>query len=993
MTSDDAGSGSSEDVKLRSLRPSYIASEHRLYVSLLAQDIAGEKPSGNIAVSGAYGSGKSSVLEGLLAELDTKSIDAIQVSLATLNQSREALLEVSGEATLTAALEKEVVKRLLYSAKPSQIPRSRFSRIGSFRPWPAAGLAAVTSALVTGVAETFGVALPAEQIVAAQGWWGWLGPVLDFLSVGALAFAGQAVLSSFRLSEIAVGPATLSLDDKDGNYFDHFLDEIIYFFQRTKFRAVLFEDLDRFNDPGIFLALRELNNLLNSSQQVDQRVTFVYAIRDSSFVQAVGGADVEAGRDGLPDAHARHGADSAASDRAKFFDLIVPVVPFISHEVGADLLLEALDDLPKQLLPSRAVVTLAGRYFTDMRVILSIRNEFEVFATELLEKSTVRGLTADQLFAMVIYKHVHLDDFERIRTGESKLDAAVDRIRKAVVDMVAAADTAIAEVEDAIETGAGVDRRAMAAGERLLALLDIGLRFRGWGAVQTVAIDGTKPFERVDVSTRDFWIAMAESESPALRLQSPHGNLEVVAADVVTLLGADRNPKSWTSTQLQRDRQRLETLNEARAWMLNASFAELLAGPFPADKLTEGHTWMRVAEVCCEALGSGLPFDLMRAGYLDQNFALYTTKFHGKILSADARSYLMQYVDRHRSEPLFVLSGEDVDQILDRRGDALLNDRSALNVGIVDRLLETQATRLPMHLETPGQATEFLLTYLVNGRSGEEMLRRVASKRSDVLDVISSASRLSEAERRNALSVCLSALSGDLDYAVSTATSEALTHNLDEMPVLRSEVEPEVAVAISDLLTLNDLKVRDLSRVVQPLREEVASSGSFSISRSNLEVLTQRPGEVGLDTLGGLNDGVSRHLITNMPEYLAAVAESPAASIVDDPGNLDEVVRAIVDNEPSYLVAALDQLADGIAYDDLSAAPEAAYSDLAQAGTFKVSRANVAQYVDTVGAIDPALAARLATQRTIEVSNGSPDEEEEASRQRLAKLIVNFGSS
>lgn len=988
MTTDDARPAPSVNLELKSLRPRFVEAEHGLYVSLLVTDITGSEPSQNIAVSGAYGSGKSSVLAGLLVELEARSIDAIQVTLATLNQSREALLEVSGEATLTSALEKEVVKRLLYSAKPTQIPRSRFNRIGGFRPWASAGVATVTGVLVTGVAETFGVSLPMDQLAAAQDWWGWTAPALDLLSVGALTFAGQAALAPFKLSQIAVGPATLSLDDKDGNYFDHFLDEIIYFFQRTKIRVVLFEDLDRFNDPGIFLALRELNNLLNSSQQVKQQVTFVYAIRDSLFVQAIESADGLKDDSTLPDAHARYGADSAASDRAKFFDLIVPVVPFISHEVAADLLLTALRDVPNRLMPSRALVVLAGRHFTDMRVILSIRNEFEVFAAELLEKSAVRGLTPDQLFAMVVYKHIHLDDFERIRTGESKLDDAIDRIRTAVVDMVSASDAAIAEVEDVIDSGAGIDRRAQSAGERLLAQLDVGLRFRGWGPVQTVTVDGTKAFPRAEVASREFWLALAGSDQPVLRLQSAHGGHEVAAEDVATLLGADRNPKAWTRSQLQRDRQRLAALKEARAWLVSATFAELLAGPFPAASLGEGQAWTRVGEVCGDALGFGLPFQLIRAGYLDQNFALYTTKFHGAILSADARSYLMQYADRHRSEPLFALTGEDVDEIVARRGDALLNDPSALNVAIVDRLLETQPTRLPLLLETTGQATEFLVTYLASGQSGDALLRRVASKRSDILDVVSSTSGLSEAERRKALSVCLSALSSDLDYSVSATTSEALSTGWEQMDVLRSGVDPKVAVAISDLLASNELRLGDLSIVAEPLRTTVASVGAFVICRTNLEALTDRTGEIGLDTLGGLDDGVGRHLIADMPEYLSAVREDPTASIVDDPRNLDEVVRAIVDNDPSDLGAALGLLREGVIYDDLAIAPETAYADLARAGAFAATRANLTQYLEAVGAIDAALAARLEAIRVIEISQGAPDAEEESARHKLATQIV-----
>ena len=956
------------------------------------KDIKGQAPSQNIAVSGAYGSGKSSVLEGLLAELKTESILAIQVSLATLNQSRQALLQVSGEPTLTSALEKEVVKRLLYSVKPADIPRSRFHRIGGFRLWPAVGLAAVISAFVVGAAKTFDVQLPADRIAAAQEWWGWLAPVLDFLSVGVLVFFAQAALSSFRLSQIAVGPATLSLDDKDGNYFDHYLDEIIYFFERTKIRVVLFEDLDRFNDPGIYLALRELNNLLNSSQQIktENRVTFVYAIRDSLFVETLGSGTREADADAeLPDAHARHGADSAASDRAKFFDLIVPVVPFISHEVAADLLLSTLSDLPDQWMPSQRLVGLVGRHFTDMRVILSIRNEFEVFANELLANSAVRGLLADQLFAMVVYKHVHLDDFERIRTGESRLDAAVDRIRSTAADLVSMSDTAIAETENAIETDQGIDRRAKTVGDRLLGHLDVSIRIAGQGPAQTFIV-GEKTFERAEVPTKDFWTAMAETGSPALRVITPNRAFNVPADDVVTLLGDSQNLATWTRSEVELDRQRLTVLKKARAWLLTASFAELLAGPFPPATLRPDHTWSEVADACAEAIGEGLPYELIRTGYLDQNFALYTTKFYGAILSAAARSYLMQYVDRHRNEPLFTLSPEDVDQILELRGDALLDDASALNVAIVDRLLEMGASRIPVLLETAGQATDFLLTYLANGHYGEELLRRIASERSDILDVIAAASSLSEADRRNALSTCLSSLAGDVDYAVAQTTADVLARGLDEMAVLQTEVDPHTAAAIASLLGANSLNIRDLSRVVEPLRGVVASAGCFLISRANLEAISPGMDGIGLDTLDGLEDGVGRHLIANMPDYLAALREPPSASIVDEPKNLDEVVRAIVDTEPTYLLPALEALPPGLVYDDLTAAPETAYPDLASAAAFAVTIPNVDRYWEIVGQIDEALAGLLTKVKTITVTEDEADKDD-SRRLEFASILVRSG--
>ena len=52
--------------------------------------------------------------------------------------------------------------------------------------------------------------------------------------------------------------------------FNAYLDEIVYFFETTKYDVVVFEDLDRFvNKDIIFYKLRELNTILNNSRCLD----------------------------------------------------------------------------------------------------------------------------------------------------------------------------------------------------------------------------------------------------------------------------------------------------------------------------------------------------------------------------------------------------------------------------------------------------------------------------------------------------------------------------------------------------------------------------------------------------------------------------------------------------------------------------------------------------------------------------------------------------
>ncbi len=69
------------------------------------------------------------------------------------------------------------------------------------------------------------------------------------------------------------------------------------------------------------------------------------------------------------------------------------------------------------------LVDLVGRHIVDMRLLTNVRNEYVVFAARLITaKQGVPQLRADAVFAMMVYKNIHLGDFEQIALGRSDLD-------------------------------------------------------------------------------------------------------------------------------------------------------------------------------------------------------------------------------------------------------------------------------------------------------------------------------------------------------------------------------------------------------------------------------------------------------------------------------------------------------------------------------------------------------------------------------------------
>lgn len=112
-----------------------------------------------------------------------------------------------------------------------------------------------------------------KKIEVAGGKFGLKGMVSNsiFLAfcVGILAIIARTyrlVLFRFKVNEVKLPAETVLKNSETAaeTVFNKNMDEIVYFFEETKYRIVFFEDLDRLEDPSIFIHLRELNILLNN---------------------------------------------------------------------------------------------------------------------------------------------------------------------------------------------------------------------------------------------------------------------------------------------------------------------------------------------------------------------------------------------------------------------------------------------------------------------------------------------------------------------------------------------------------------------------------------------------------------------------------------------------------------------------------------------------------------------------------------------------------
>lgn len=968
----------------RTLQPTYDPVLHGGYVSRLIGGISSNPRCRNIALAGTYGSGKSSILQGFQLELNKSDIRAIQVSLTAVGASREELLKATGEETLTAALEKDVVKHLLYSAAPDQLPLSRVDRIRAPQRRLTVSAALLASAVLTGAATMSSLEPPFVRLFTEERSLDWAGWTVVFALLAALFVpVANWLLTRARLKELSVGPAKIAIDQEATSYFDRYLDELVYFFQETGTRVVIFEDLERFNDPGIFHALRELNALLNNAAGIEW-VTFVYAIRDSLFDRTPE----------PPDAADRAGVDTPASDRAKFFDLIVPIAPFISHEVSADLLLGVLAELPKRDMPSKDLIRLAGRHFTDMRVLHSIRYEYGVLLDELLHKSQVTGLSPDGLFAMVLFKHANLKDYEQIRTGQSKLDNLVTCIGSAEGRLVEALDRKIAATRNDLETYGGLAGRCANAGERLLAALNrLGRMSHNGGTVTQLAVGSpNQRFTAAQVNQLTFWRALAARPAADLTVSLTSGTLVVHPEELPWILGDEHPIDTWLNEGREVTQEELDAALRHRSRLLASSLAQrttdaTLSARWPGEDVQPED---RMPELAAKELGGGLALDLVQHGYLDHNFPLYTTTYYGAFVSASARSFILQVADRHRYAPLFELdAATDVDVILERVGEGFLDTPSALNVAVFDRLIEDPRLDVALARLTSGvsdQAVGFVETYLTTGSSPRGLVERLAPMWADVLSVLGKSARISNESRRDLLDAALGELSVGIDYRLGEDERAFIQQHLSQLAVLKRHLEEHQATALARTLASHRISVESLKDVPTATRLAVISHHAFAINRANLAAITTARTSVGIDSIAAKAPDVVGHLLSDVSTYLQVLGDSkPPAHSVDNPERLLDVLQLAEGLPAEQLDQLLARARRDAILGDLSGAPESALPSLARAKRFTASAANLVAYTTSVGSVDAALAMFLSRVRRIQDADQATNDQ----RLGLVEAIVN----
>ena len=353
----------------------------------------------NVGITSQYGAGKSTIVQSYLERHKDKNV--VYVSLPCFNEvqlkNEEADDNVELDGDVLSNIEQKLLNQIITQVDSRKIPRTNFTHKIVLPKWQ---LKLDLLAIGVFIIGTFILLLSTNERI-----WNCLQSIMQadtitlilITSVFFVAFSVIiALVQVFQwqynlgfIRSITIKNNKFDLSDIKKRTFDQYINELSYVLNTAQIDIVCFEDVDRFNNVLIFEKLREINFIVNHDKANKKKIMFLYLIKDQLF---------------------------EARNRTKFFDFIIPIVPFI----GGSNSFEKMRELFETEEISNHMISLSSIYVDDMRLLNNIYNEYIVYKNRInitLEQPEEK----ERLLAIIMYKNLFPQDFAKLEKREGYL--------------------------------------------------------------------------------------------------------------------------------------------------------------------------------------------------------------------------------------------------------------------------------------------------------------------------------------------------------------------------------------------------------------------------------------------------------------------------------------------------------------------------------------------------------------------------------------------
>lgn len=676
----------------------------------------------NIALTGSYGSGKSSVIRSY--ENIHKERTFIHISLARFEEQGQSVSDSSDRTRIVNILEGKIINQLLHQIPEKRLPPS-YAQLQDKIPW-GYHLLVVLAILALTISGIYVFQFQKWCSTVSNLAESWIKPLLlittnpygRLIGIGfLLILLGSGMFYILRTYPFRIlfkkvdlkGLVGIELfNAEEDTYFDKYLHNVLYLFDQADADAIIFEDLDRYDVTLIFEKLREISDLAYSREKQGLRqgkkpLRFFYLIRDDVFT---------------------------APDRSKFFDFIIPVVPVVDASNSCDQLLQRFKEAGFEGLFNKRFLQDVSLYLGDMRLVSNIVNEYIVYRGRL----SGSGLTTkpDRQLAMVIYKNLYPGDFDLLQKGRGYVYALFEQKKRLQEERKAQLDPKIQELHRQLEN---------AKNESLKSIDDLNALYFPLSE-SGITIDGvnTSNFSRTELVRRILEKPDAVEFTYYDHYYSSYWSKHTTSLDVVSKRAEMEANAEYAQRKrnieyqdIQRQKKitvELRRLQTTQTELSTMNLRELLLcfEPDEDDAFWSPELPPYEPENYLSKIQNSKNFCLLkyliRNGYIDENYAAYVSYFYPNSLTAQDRNFLLSIADRISLAQEYHLDRPDA--VLERLEEADFSLREVRNFDLLAYLLRNNDSKLSTFLQSSTNdlsAYHFFAAFWRTGRRSTRAFR------------------------------------------------------------------------------------------------------------------------------------------------------------------------------------------------------------------------------------------------------------------------------
>lgn len=641
----------------------------------------------NIAISGAYGAGKSSILETYKSK--NPNIKFIHISLAHFESANtysnsESLNTGSKQNNLDsnnhieAVLEGKILNQLIHQINPTQIPQTQFKVKQTVS----------LKEIILNVSGITKFLILTAYIANFSTWckfiWNFVLTLkikiliyflmftttsVAFLLSGCLytalvTFAIYIIVKTqknkniFKKFNFKGAEIELFAENND-SYFDKYLNEVLYIFENSNANAIVFEDIDRYNMDQIFEKLREINSLVNNKLFINKKksIRFFYLLKDDIFV---------------------------SKDRTKFFDFILPIIPVVDSSNSYDQFIKIFKQGDILGLFDKKFLQDLSLYIDDMRILKNVYNEFVIYHNRI----QATELDCNKLLAILVYKNIFPRDFSNLQLGVGFVHTLFGSKSEIIDIEMQKIGSRIQEIEEKIK---------LTEDEQVVNIDELDTIYLN---LNTNNIDvAGKREDRF--KTRALFIGEIKNNFSEVYITingyrntfniKPYFNKLKEDLEYVERRAAIERK---VGDQIEKLKFEIQKLHQQRSAIKNSRLREVInkgniESIFIVNFVNEIGEETKFEEIKVSPYFPLIKY-LMREGYIDETYQDYMTYFYGDSLSEIDKKFLRSVTDQKPKEYTYELKNPQL--VISRLREVDFDHEEILNFDLLSYLLKTKKT-------------------------------------------------------------------------------------------------------------------------------------------------------------------------------------------------------------------------------------------------------------------------------------------------------------